>query len=113
MSVKAGQAQGSYGSVPELRVAESVGEVEVRFTSKDAGRFEYYTRNGDCGGYPTAEDPANQSALSPDPDERDMAAPWAVHPSGARRSLREERSLADVTLGTLRSAPATRGGTQL
>lgn len=47
-----------------------------------------------------------QSVLSPDPDERDMPAPWAVHPSGARRSLREDRSLTDVTLGTLRSALA-------
>jgi len=43
----------------ELRVVESAGEVVMKFTTEEPGRTEYYTRNGDCGGYPTAEDPAN------------------------------------------------------
>lgn len=64
----------SPNGVPKpVRVVESAGEVEVRFTSKDPGRIEYYTRNGDCGGYPSAEDPANQSALSPDECGRPFA----------------------------------------
>ena len=45
----------------ELRVMESAGEVVMKFTTEEPGRTEYYTRNGDCGGYPTAEDPANPS----------------------------------------------------
>lgn len=44
-----------------LRVMESAGEVVMKFTTEEPGRTEYYTRNGDCGGYPTAEDPANPS----------------------------------------------------
>ncbi len=61
------------GSTPVQRVVESAGEVEVTFTSKDPGRFEYFTRNGDCHGYPTAEDPANDTALSPDECGRPFA----------------------------------------
>lgn len=50
----------------DVRVGESVGEVEVRFTWNGPGRFTYYTKNGACHGYPTAEDPANRTPLSPD-----------------------------------------------
>jgi hypothetical protein len=50
----------------ELRVVESAGEVVMKFTTEEPGRTEYYTNDGDCSGYPTAEDPANDTPVSPD-----------------------------------------------
>lgn len=50
----------------ELRVVESAGEVVLKFTTEDPGRTEYYTKDGDCSGYPSAEDPANETPVSPD-----------------------------------------------
>ena len=38
----------------------------MKFTTEEPGRTEYSTRDGDCIGYPTAEDPANETPLSPD-----------------------------------------------
>lgn len=62
----AARAQTSPGSEPswsprEVRPAESAGEVVLKFTTKEghAGRWVYYTRDGDCSRYPEAEDPAN------------------------------------------------------
>ena len=62
-----------YNVTPELRVVESAGEVEVRFTSNGPGRFVYNTHNGDCHGYPTPEDPANETPVSPDECGRPFA----------------------------------------
>jgi hypothetical protein len=64
------RAQTSPGSGPswsprEVRPAESAGEIVLKFTTTNAGRWVYYTEDGDCPGYPSAEDPANQTPLSP------------------------------------------------
>lgn len=49
-----------------LRVLESAGEVVMKFTTEEPGRTEYSTKDGDCSGYPTAEDPANETPVSTD-----------------------------------------------
>lgn len=49
----------------EVRPLESAGEVVLTFTTQSPGRTEYYTKDGDCSGYPSAEDPANDTPFSP------------------------------------------------
>jgi hypothetical protein len=54
-----------YWSPRDTPPVESVGEVVLTFTTPGTGRWEYYTKDGDCDGYPSAEDPANETPLSP------------------------------------------------
>lgn len=54
-----------YWSPQDARPGESVGEVVLKFTTPDTGRWEYYTKDGDCPEYPSEEDPANETPLSP------------------------------------------------
>ena len=44
------------------------------------------------------------STLSPDPDQRDMPAPWALHAGRGRKPAAPETSLADIPMTALRSA---------
>lgn len=50
----------------EGEAGEWEGEAVVMFTARSPGRLKYYTGDGDCDGYPSAEDPANGTPVSPD-----------------------------------------------
>lgn len=70
------------------------GEAVLRYTAKEPGRTEYYTKDGDCGGYPSVEDPANDTPVSPDEcgrpyaraseDYTAMRGEWVFTEAGSR-----------------------------